>query len=332
MSEFRQNLATKEWAIIAPERGKRPNQFREDRTEPREEPPEHDESCPFCPGNETHTPEALYRYPDGGPWQVRAVPNKFAAVRPENRPIRCADHTFLSAAGYGQAEVIIESPLHNATLATMPVDEVVQVLIAYRERYRDMMTDEDLNLITIFRNFGPRAGTSLVHPHSQMIATPIVPPHVRDPIREAMLHFDSYGTCVFCQILEGEMQNEVRIVAESEYFTAFCPFASHTPFELRIYPKEHTPSFVLFDDERLRDLGPLLRGVLRRLHVGLDTPNYNYVIRSAPVGDEDVRFYHTYFVIIPKITTPAGFEIGTGIYINTTTPEDCAEFLRDVQI
>jgi len=331
MSEFRQNRATKEWVIIAPERGKRPSDYARDivKREPR---PTYSENCPFCPGHEDQTPPALFQIPPTGNWKLRAVPNRFAALSPDKPATRNFVGSFLSANGFGMAEVIIESPLHNVTIATMSIEEVTAVLCAYRERQREVSKNENINLVTIFRNHGPRAGTSLEHPHSQLIATPIVPPHIRYPLEQAVLHYDKYGTCVYCDNLGEELGQKDRVIIESPQFVVFCPFAANSPFEIRVYPKKHKASFLLISDDEIADLAGVLRQILLRMSVFLGDPDYNYVIRSSPIGDEDSRHLHWYMIIIPKISTPAGFEIGSGIYINTVAPEEAAKSLREVRI
>ncbi|MCX6828844.1 MAG: galactose-1-phosphate uridylyltransferase [candidate division Zixibacteria bacterium] len=331
MSEFRQNLATKEWVILAPERGKRPHDIAREQLR-RELPPPFRAECPFCPGNEGQTEESVYIYPQSGPWQVRVVPNKYAALQPRLTATRMQVGSFLSAKGFGLAEVVIEHPRHDQTLALMSVEEVAGVLRAYRERQREMSKNENINLVTIFRNHGARAGTSLEHPHSQIIATPIVPPHVRYPMEQAVLHYDKHGRCVFCDLIEEEIRQGERIILESENFVSFCPFAARSPFESRIYPKRHQAGFTLASDEELSEFAGVLQDILGRIYHGLNNPDYNYILRSAPSGDEDTRHQHWYMVIVPKISIPAGFEIGSGIYINTVPPEDSARFLREVTI
>lgn len=332
MPEFRQNQATKEWVILATERGKRPTDLKRDRVE-REPPPEYKDDCPFCPGHEDKTPKASYTYPADGNWQVRVVPNRFAALQPNLTPTRTFVGSFLSAKGFGIAEVVIESPKHNLTIATMTLDEVVNVLRACRQRQIEISRNPKINLVTIFRNHGALAGTSLEHPHSQIIATPIVPPHVRYPVEQAVLHYDKHGSCVFCDMLAEELRQEERIIIDSENFVAFCPFAARSPFECRIYPKKHSAGFTsVSDEEELTELASVLRELLGRIYYGLNNPDYNYVLRSSPIGDEDTRHLHWYMVVIPKISIPAGFEIGSGIYINTVAPEEAARYLRDVEL
>jgi UDPglucose--hexose-1-phosphate uridylyltransferase len=260
------------------------------------------------------------------------VPNRFAALQPNLATTRFSVGRFLSAKGFGIAEVVIESAKHNLTIATMDIKELGNVLLAYRARLREISKNDKINLITIFRNHGPLAGTSLEHPHSQIIATPIVPPHVRYPMEQAVLHFDKHGTCVYCDMVKEEIDQQERVIAQTDYFVAFCPYAARSPFECRIYPKRHMASFSSIDGEEIMELAALLRELLARIDSGLNNPDYNYVLRSSPVGDEDTRHLHWYLVIIPKITIPAGFEIGSGIYINTVSPEDSARFLREVEI
>jgi UDPglucose--hexose-1-phosphate uridylyltransferase len=331
MSEFRQNLATKEWVILAPGRTSRPHDS-SDPVSVRAGVPRHRPDCPFCLGNEAQTNDAVLICPVTGDWQVRVVPNKFAALQPQHDPTRLRVGAFLSAQGYGVAEVVIEHPRHDLSPAFMTLDEVANILRAYRQRQEELSKLDKINLVTIFRNWGARAGTSLEHPHSQIIATPIVPPHVRYPLEQAVMHYDETGRCVYCDMIDEERRQGNRMVIESENFVAFCPFASRSPFESRIYPKRHQPSFYLISDEDLTELALVLREMLGRLHLCLNDPDYNYIIRSAPVGDQDTKHLHWYIVMIPKLSTAAGFEIGSGIYINTTAPETAAERLRAIKL
>jgi len=331
MPEFRQNMVTKEWVIIATERSKRPDDFMEKRYDRNNLPP-HKGDCPFCPGNESMTPPTVFSIEKNGSWSLRVVPNKFAALQNNLTIERRHEGRFLKAEGFGLAEVVIESQFHNQTIATMDQNEVKNVVFAYRERAIDISKIKDLELITIFRNYGERAGTSLEHPHSQIIATPIVPPHVRNSLYQSQLACDTYGDCIYCGMMEEERQQKVRIVSETKYFLVICPFASRSPFETLIYPKIHRSSFNAISDIELEDFASVLRDTLKRIYICLNDPDYNYVINSAPIKDGEVKYHHWYVVIVPKLTTPAGFEIGTGIYINTTLPEECAQFLRDVRI
>ncbi len=331
MPEFRQNMVSKEWVIIATERAKRPDQFLQRKEEKTSLPP-HRGDCPFCPGNESMTPPSLFSIEKNAAWSLRVVPNKFAALQSHLTTERKHEGRFLKVDGFGIAEVIIETPFHNRTIATMDLEEVKNTVLAYRERYIALSKSKQIDLITVFRNCGEKAGTSLEHPHSQIIATPIVPPHVRDPLYQSQLACDTYGNCIYCELMGEEKRHQVRVVKETKYFLALCPFASRSPFETRIYPKIHRSSFANLSDEEVMDFACVLQDTLKRLFYGLNNPDYNYVIRSAPLEEKDVKYHHWYVVIVPKLTTPAGFEIGTGIYINTTLPEQCAEFLREVRV
>ncbi|MBD3335684.1 MAG: DUF4921 family protein [Candidatus Eisenbacteria bacterium] len=328
MPEFRQNLATREWVIIAHERRLRPEDFKPPLRGPREPIPHRRADCPFCPGNESETPPEILRRPGPEGWSLRVVPNKYAALDGNDEPRRRHQGRFRRAGGYGVAEVIIESPRHDLFAAAMHDEEITRVVEAYIERAAAVERISGINLVTLFRNFGPLAGTSLEHPHSQLIATPIVPPHVRDPLQKALDYYDNEGTCVFCDILAEELAQEARIIEANEHFVAFCPFASRSPYEVRIYPRRHNASLTMVRSGEARAFARILRRTLARLRTCLAAPNYNYLVRSAPVGDEDARHYHWYTLIIPKVTTPAGFEIGTGIYINVVPPEDAAAHLR----
>ena len=333
MSEFRQNMATKEWVIIAPERAKRPKDFQKEKE--RKKLPEHDKNCPFCIGNENKTPEPLYIDMQNGRWKVRVVSNKFAALQSGVHPKRMKasrSGKYLMAEGFGIAEVVIETPSHHKTIATMSYAEVKRIIKAYKQRYEEISKHNDIRLITIFRNHGAMAGTSLEHPHSQIIATPIIPPHVRDQIFQARVACDTYGTCIYCDLIQEELSEKKRIVAETDHFVVFCPYASRSPFETRIIPKRHDCSFDTITEREIGDFAKVLKDTLRRIYVVLDNPDYNFVIRSSPTDERNTRHYHWYVVVIPKLTTPAGFEIGTGIYINIVPPEDAARFLREAKI
>jgi UDPglucose--hexose-1-phosphate uridylyltransferase len=333
MPEFRQNIATKEWVIIAPERAKRPEDFKKKKVA--KEFPEYDKNCPFCIGNEDKTPPSVYSIKKNGKWNLRVVPNKFAALKSDLSPKRKKEgksKRYLTIDGFGLAEVVIETSVHNKTIATMNYSEVRNVIKAYKQRYIEISKNEDIRLITIFRNHGAMAGTSLEHPHSQIIATPVVPPHVRDQIFQARIACDTFGTCIYCDMIKQELSEKKRIIIETDHFVAFSPYAARSPFETRIIPKRHDCSFDAITEKEIDDFSKVLRNILRKIYLTLDNPDYNYIIRSSPTDERNTKHYHWYAVIIPKLTTPAGFEIGTGIYINVIPPEESARFLRQAKI
>lgn len=329
MSEYRQDFITKEWVIIAPERSKRPDQFRQHGGE-RKELPVHEDGCPFCPGNEHMTPPHAMIDGAGGEWRLRVIPNKFAAVSSDASPVRRPVGCFLTADGFGIAEVIIENRAHNATFATMSVDEIGRVIHAYRARFMVLAANPNVDLITVFRNSGARAGTSLEHPHSQIIATPIVSPNMRRPLQQALLYHDSYGTCPYCVMLGEELKQGKRIICEGSHFVSFCPFASALPFQIMVVPKRHSSQFCSITDEEIGELAETLSRIFRTFHKGLSDPDYNFFIHSSPLSDGELHYDHWRLTIVPRLTTAAGFEIGSNLFINVMPPEDCAGYMREL--
>jgi UDPglucose--hexose-1-phosphate uridylyltransferase len=333
MSELRQDPTTEEWVIVARERVKRPNDFV--RQQPKRELPDFSSSCPFCPGNESMTPHQtlLYQKQDGNGWQVRAFTNKFAALSPDGRTKRGVKEGFFTEMrGVGVHEVIVETPLHNRSLALMGEDEILKVLNAYHERYNKLSQQPFAKLVIIFKNHGPAAGTSLEHSHSQLVVTPVVPKHIRLRHEVAIRYYDRNGRCLYSDLARHELKSGKRIVMDTENFVAFHPFASQRPFETWILPKKHQASFGSVSDEDLGNLAHILRINLVKLYRGLNDPDFNYVIDTAPVGDESEPYYMWHMRIIPRLTEIAGFEIGSGIYINMAVPEETARFMRDLDI
>ncbi len=329
MSELRQDPSTKEWVIIATERAKRPQEFQRPIALARPV-----SSCVFCPGHEDQTPPELWRIPDGAAsWAVRVVPNKFAALSTKASSARNDEKPmFRRMDGFGHHEVIIETPHHDRWMALMEPEEVKRVLLAFRERYWALRKDRRVKLVLIFKNHGLAAGTSIEHPHCQVIATPIIPSYIRHKYEVAIQHYDDTGRCIYCDIVKAEKEAAVRVVQPSEHFLAFEPFASRSPFETWIAPSRHSPCFGNITDHEMEDLAAILQGTLARLYYGLNNPDYNLVVHTAPAEDESQPYYLWHIQILPRLATPAGFEIGTGIYVNPCLPEEAANFLRSVQI
>lgn len=332
MSELRQNPATKKWVIISKERAKRPYEYTNKKKNLLDELPAYSETCPFCPGNEDKLPEEgiIYeRKKSDNEWTVRVVPNKFPALtRCGNVEREEIDNLFLLMAGVGCHEVIIENPIHNTTIGLLPKEDVAEIIYTYRERFLSLSKDKRFKTVIIFKNHGEGAGTSLEHPHSQLIATPIVPQHIRHRIHEAVGYYDDWGKCVYCSSIETELKQKERIVSETEHFTAFVPFAAALPFETTIIPKRHAATFGEINDSEISDLSKILSNVLRTLYRKLNNPDYNYIIHTAPFSDKGEDYYHWHIEILPRLTKLAGFEMGSGIYINTSIPEECASFLQ----
>jgi UDPglucose--hexose-1-phosphate uridylyltransferase len=331
MPELRQDRFTKEWVIIAPERGKREGAKREGAQKPI---PHYDPKCPFCPGNEAMTPEGTLEIPrqDGrAGWQVRVVPNKFAAVSRTGQPVRHVDGSRHTVEGVGIHDVIIESPDHSQTIATLPITDVGMVLESYKARFDAVSADPRVAQVIIFKNHGFGSGTTLEHPHSQLIATPVISSHVRGRIYEALRYYDDFGVCIGCASLEEELAEQTRIVLITDHFVVIEPFASPVPYNTHIYPRRHMCSFGQISPPELSDLAGVLKTVLERLYAGLDNPDFNYTIVTAPADHSDAQYYHWYLSIIPRLTQVAGFELGSGMSINTVSPESAAEFLRNVR-
>ena len=333
MSELRQDITTKEWVILAPDRAKRPQNRPKAKAAAAHELPDWDAACPFCPGNEKETPDEVFRIPaadNASDWTVRVVPNRFAALTPEADTTRVEEGPFFrKMGGYGVHEVIIDSPSHNTPLALMPYEQVEKVLIAYRERYNVIKQDREIKHITIFKNVGWAAGTSLAHPHSQLVATPIMTTYYHRKFDVAHDYYADMGRCLYCDLIAWDLEEgDKRIVAETNGFIIVHPYASHVPYETWILPKSHCASFGLFPTAQLPDLARTLKDVTYCLYQHLDNPAYNLVIDSTTTYDEDDPYYHWHIRIIPRLSTIAGFEMGSGIYISTALPEDTAEYMR----
>jgi len=334
MPELRQDPATKQWVIMARERAKRPHEFMKP-SAPQPLPP-YKPDCPFCPGNESMTPPETLAYrregsANGPGWWVRAVPNRFPALVPEgNLSRREEEGLFRKMDGVGQHEVIIETPQHNQCIALMGDKQVEEILLAYRERYLTLREDPRFKLIIIFKNHGQAAGTSLEHSHSQLVATPIVPLNIRHRFEKAASHFDDDGTCVYCDTVREGLRVRTRLIMETGRFVVFHPFASRAPFETWILPKEHQASFGSISMADAKEFARVLKTTLFKLYKGLNNPDYNYIIHTAPIKDEHEDYYHWHLQILPRLVTPAGFELGTGMFINTALPEETAGFIRSL--
>lgn len=332
MSELRLNRATKEWIIVAPKRAKRPHEFYREKHQ--EKLPPFDPDCPFCPGNEDKTPPEVFALrdkktkPNSPGWRIRVVTNKYPALDPNKKIIEITGEFFKSTTGVGKHEVIIESTQHNQSLATLSLKQVQEVCEVYWKRYLALKDDKRFKLIIIFRNHGTSAGTSLKHPHSQLIALPLVPASIRHLLEEAMRYYDDHGSCVFCDMIHQELLHKKRIIFDTKEFVVFHPFASRTPFETWIVPKKHNACFGNVDQDEVRAMVSVLKRILEKLYSKLDDPDYNLMIRTAPIKDAFEDYYHWYIQILPRLTTPAGFELGSGVFINTSLPEETAKFIR----
>ncbi|MBI3647516.1 MAG: galactose-1-phosphate uridylyltransferase [Actinobacteria bacterium] len=326
MSTLRQDPTTRQWVILAPRRAARPHEPVE---LPRSTLPERDEQCPFCPGNEDQTPPEVLRLPDDGAWRVRVVPNLYSALGGDGPAPRGGAGPFREMPGVGGHEVVIETPHHDARPDEMSLREVTDVLRVWRRRYLQLLARPGIRAAVAFKNFGRLAGTSLVHPHSQILATPVLLPRMQQRLEVATRYFDENGRCVYDEVLDAERAAGTRVIAEGERFLAFEPFASQTPFETWIAPTTHRSSFGDIDDGETRDLARVLRRVLAALRRAAGDPDYNLVVFSAPPSESDEDAFHWTLRVLPRLSTPAGFEVGSGMSINTVAPEDAALALRE---
>jgi UDPglucose--hexose-1-phosphate uridylyltransferase len=333
MPELRKDPITGRWVIISSERGKRPADFQDQRVKKR------GGFCPFCAGNERTTPNEVLAYraegatrANGPGWRLRVVPNKFPALQIEGDLNKQGEGIFDKMSGIGAHEVIIESPDHNATLATLPEKAVEEVLWAYRDRMEDLKKDKRFQYTIIFKNEGLTAGATLEHSHSQLIALPIVPIQVQNELDGSRRHFEHKERCIFCDIIRQEVQVGSRVILETARFIALAPYAPRSPFETWILPKKHTSCYACATTEDYKDLAGLLQNVLRRIERALSYPPYNFVIHTSPFREEINDYYHWHIELMPKLTSVAGFEWGSGFYINPTPPEEAARFLREVKL
>ena len=344
MRELRFDPIRNRWVIISTERARRPSDYlmNEDHLNRAENAVV---SCPFCEGSEGKTPPEVFaiREPGSEPnspgWQVRVVPNKYPALHVEDNAHRYATGIFDVVSGAGAHEVIIESPNHDIGLADLDVERVKDVLLAFRERIKDLFRDPRLRYVLIFKNHKVQAGGSIMHTHSQLIATPMVPPIVKQELTASREHYREKERCLVCDLIKQELDYNRRIVFESANYIIWAPFASSFPFETWIVPKKHLHNYSIMDDHELMNLAYVLKLNLLSVKNLLNDPPYNFVIHTSPSRfmrpghpehwDSIEYDFHWHLEIIPRLTTIAGFEWGAGLFINPTSPEAAADYLRE---
>ena len=337
MPELRKDPITQRWVIIATERGKRPLDFAAT-------PPDAEGAgCPFCPGQEAKTPPEIFAFrdPHSGAntagWLVRVVPNKFPALRIEGDLGKEGSGIFDKMNGIGAHEVIIEATDHNTTLDQQSVEHISKAIETYKMRMQDLMRDMRFRYILIFKNHGRTAGASLSHPHSQLIATPVTPISVKEELDGAKNYFDYKDRSVFEDILRQELKEGTRLVYENAGFVSYCPFASRFPFEICVHPRRSSPDFHSITPNEILTLADCLKVTLSKLAKALNKPHYNYIIHTAPARHPRRGYWDTldqdfcwHIEIMPRLTQVAGFEWGSGFYINPTVPEEAAKYLREI--
>ncbi len=337
MPELRLDPLVQRWVVIAPERANRPMEL-------------HPEGTlndlgfdPFAEGNEAHTPPETFAVrnsgsaPNGPGWRVRVVPNRYPALQfedslkpPENFFDQPPENPFYQQrVGWGVHEVIIECPHNEASLSRLSRENFCEIIEAYQQRLLMLKQDPRLVHVTIFKNSGWQAGASVRHTHSQLIATPVVPMTVNQEIEGGERYFRQQGQSLFHELILQEMATGSRIVLETNHFLVFCPYASRFPFETCILPKQQKSHFEMVSPAEKEDLGGVLKNVLQRLERVLSNPAYNYVIHTAPFTAPELPHYRWHLEILPRITGVAGFEWGSGLFINPVPPEEAAQRMRD---
>lgn len=332
MSEIRKDPASPTWVIIATERGKRPWDFQTKRA-----PTVSENRCDLCqemrlgPAESETWPGEL---DEQGRWLTRVLINKYPALSPEATLEQFSfSDLYHELSGVGGAEVIVESPNHQDDLAHISSHQMEAVVRTYAGRYMDWHADSRIAYLLVFKNHGVEAGASLTHPHSQAIATPLIPSWITQELEEALDYHEREGECVYCRIIETEKQSDPnRIVLENGSMICLVPFAARFPAEMKILPKKHMSEFEDMDAGEVVDLAEIMTAMGKKLSKLLADPPFNYLIHVSPLKTPGLDYYHWHIEVIPRVAIPAGFEWGTGIYINSLAPEEAARGLRQAEL
>jgi UDPglucose--hexose-1-phosphate uridylyltransferase len=329
MPELRKDPVLGRWIIISRERGKRPSDFVIVET------PTIGGFCPLCPGNENTTPHEVLAYGrEGGSsnspgWKVRVVPNKYPALVIEGELNREAEGLYDKMNGIGAHEVIIESPRHDDIFSELPPEHMVLIFMAFQNRICDLEYDDRFRYVLVFKNFGKAAGASLEHSHSQLVALPVLPRKIYSELTGSSTYFNYKERCVYCDIIHQELKQDVRVVCKNNYFITITPFAPRTPFEMWILPIKHSSAYHEQSYEELIALAEIFSESLCRLDACIPNVPYNFVLHTQPLRSKSLEHFHWHFEIVPKLTSIAGFEWGSGFYINPMPPEEAATYLRE---
>jgi len=326
-SELRQDLVSGDWIVIAPGRGKRPHQLK---IEKRKKAPK--DGCPFENPQGTGHKKPILIYgngKNGRNWEIQVIENKYPAVTYEkNCTVFRKDGPYSVAEALGHHDIVITRD-HNKNFADLPKNKARQVFEIFRDRYLMLLNDMCLEYISMFHNWGPRAGASIYHPHYQIVAIPVVPPDVEHSLIGSHEYYKNHKKCVHCVMLDFERKNKKRVIYENKGAVAFTPFVSKEPFEVRIFPKKHLPYFENTLDTDLDYVVDALQMALKKIKKNLKDPDYNFFIHTAPLkGKDGFRHYHWHVEVVPKMSIAAGFELGTGIEINVVDPDEAAILLR----
>jgi len=327
--ELRRDPLLQRWVILASERGGRPIASGAHARPERDRPP-----CPFCPGHEDETlPEIdaarpADTRPDSPGWRVRVVPNKYPALKPDAPELEDLAPLFERRAGQGHHEVIIEGEAHTRSVSEIPADRMQEAVSVYRERFRSLSTVPGLESAVLIKNVGVAAGASIEHSHSQLIATPLLPPALELELRAAAEWSRQRRECIWCSIIREERARRERVVFEEGRLIALCPWAARFPYETWILPRDHASHFERASDLEIAELAAGIQSVVGAVEASLEQPPYNYVLHSAPFPSDARPDYHWRLSLLPRVTHAAGYEQATGLYINPLPPEAAAAELR----
>ncbi len=331
-SELRFDTASRDWVIIAIGRAKRPETFKKEK---RKRKQSSDKKCPFCNIKKQEKPTLIFaqgkkvgpnKIPDN--WTTISVPNRYPAFLPYNKLEKRKEGPYyrkMNAVGFHEVVVTRD---HNKSLGQMSIEEVKEVFEVYQQRYLSLMNKKFVNYISIFHNHGSEAGASIFHPHSQIITTPLIDIDLSKALSNAGKHYKKTKKCIYCQMNKWELKYKKRIIFENKYFSALCPFASKSAFQVIVSPKKHCSYFEKITEKEKYFLAEAFKESLRKIYKGLADPAYNFYLHTAPCDNANHGHYHWHWTILPKTSTWAGFEIGTRMEISTIEPEKAAQYLR----
>jgi len=330
MPEFRKDPITRRWVIFSTERSKRPSDYGKV-TQIKEE-----NDCPFCEGNEAMTPPEIFAIRNGteadGPgWKVRLIPDKFSIFEKNEELTKKAHGIYDKMSATGVHELIIETPNHMGSIHNLSYEEIETFLKVTKMRFNDLKNDYRIQYILFVKNYGSEAGAkfSHSHSHSHILGLPVIPKRVKEEIDGAKDYYDFRERCIFCDIIFEELSDDIRVIMNNEEFVALSAYAGRFPYETHIYPKKHIASFENTPDYMMKELSVILKDTIKSLYDTLGNPAYNVVLHTSPVNQIMPVLYHWHIEIMPRINKVAGFEWGSGFYINSVLPEDAAEAMKE---
>ncbi len=325
-SEFRQDIVSGDWILIAPGRSGRPHQFKT--TIPRQRASK--KGCSLEVAGEKGNGKLIFSWPTRKNWLLRVITNKYPVVAPKRTKAVIKKKGLIAVLpGVGRHEMAVTRD-HDANFPRLHPAEALLVFQAFQSRYQDFAKDRNISYVSLMHNWGPTAGASIYHPHYQIVAIPLIPPDVAHSLEGSRRYFTAKKHCVHCAQVSWEKKAKKRIVFENKYAIAFCPFVSREPFELRIFPKTHIPFFEDTDEKYLKDIVEVLQLGLKKLEKALGDPDYNFFIHTAPLKNRNrYHHYHWHIEVVPRTTISAGFELGTAIEINPLDPDKAAAILKN---